>query len=473
MQLKDSRKAKGQVRKVLGLVTANLFVATGAHAGSTASMPQPNLAGNAAGSVIDDSAVEDTGASSVDTAVLFYQERGGRVKAVEPTASLNLVDESGDTFTMRFTFDSLTGATPNGAAPWKDKQTFTTPAYVPGTQMAMTTASGGSQLVTIPGTDTVVSQYDTPANQIPLDSGFHDRRYAGSAGYTWQWNRDTKLTIGGAASKEKDYRSYSVNAGFSRDFFDHNTTLSLSGNFEYDQSRPYYGTPTPFTQMNGDLKGPGDNKSVTSVVAGITQVMNRHWLLQLNYTIGLNKGYQTDPYKILSVVDPTTGGPLEYLYENRPRSRTRQSVYLANKVALGPTVTSLSARYYHDNWGIDSITAEASEYVPIGDSFYVEPQFRYYRQTAADFFHYYLLAGDGLPDYASADYRLAKFHATTIGLKLGYKFGTNLEAYLQAEDYRQSGEHTVPGAPGDLANQDFFAGVHADDVVAGVKVSFR
>jgi hypothetical protein len=83
---------------------------------------------------------------------------------------------------------------------------------------------------------------------------------------------------------------------------------------------------------------------VYNLVTGVTQVVNRYWLTQLNYSIGSTDGYQTDPYRIISAVDPVTGGPVEYRYESRPKSRLRQSVFWGNKIALGPTVLDLSAR---------------------------------------------------------------------------------------------------------------------------------
>ena len=96
--------------------------------------------------------------------------------------------------------------------------------------------------------------------------------------------------------------------------------------------------------MSADQKGPNASKTVASLVVGVTQVMNRYWLAQLNYSVGTTNGYQTDPYRILSVVDPISGAPLQYLYEGRPGSRIRQSLYFANKLAIGPTFADVSAR---------------------------------------------------------------------------------------------------------------------------------
>ena len=450
MQLK--KRNHGKVWRSLGVVTTNLFMATHGLAQVEGLANEP-------------------GTTSIDSAVLFYSEAGGRVQAIEPVASLRINRENGSVFTARLTYDSLTGATPNGAAPWKLKQTFTTPAAPPGKTMAVTSASGNRTLVTIPGTGTVVSQYSANPHKLPMDAGFRDKRYAFSTGYAAAWHSGTTTSIGFDFSSELDYSSYSANAAISQAFNDKNTTLSLGANFEYDESNPKFGIPTPMTEMNGLQKGPSDTKTVTSINAGITQVMNRYWLMELNYDIGWNKGYQNDPYKVVSMVDATTGMPLRYLYESRPNNRTRQSVYLANKIAIWSTVTDLAFRYYHDSWGINSITGELSINIPITKHLYVEPETHYYKQSAANFFNYYLLDG-ATPQYASADGRLAKFNAVTLGLKVGYTFSSSDEMYLMAETYRQSGDKYIANAPGDLANENFFSGVHSTSFMLGFNFKF-
>jgi hypothetical protein len=471
MQLTSMKR--GRLVATLGLATAQLFAVTGADA---APGPDPQAQsganGTAVASVADDTQ-SNLGTTRFDSAVLFYQEQGGRVQAIEPSMSLDITNDWGDVFSFKATVDSLTGATPNGAAPWNQPQTFTTPAHAPSTTATTTSASGNSVLVTVPGTGLLARQYTTPANTLPVDQGFKDHRYAFSGGYTYAYDPQTRFTMGGAVSLERDYTSISANGAIARDFNNKNTTLSLAGNIEYDRSRPFFGTPTPFAVMDATQKGPNATKMVYSVVAGVTQVMNRHWLLQLNYSAGLSRGYQDDPYRILSLVDATTGAPDSYLYEGRPHSRFRQSVYLGNKIALGPTVTDLSARYYHDDWGINAITAEIGERIAITKGLYVEPLARYYHQSAANFFDYYLVAGTTLPNYASSDSRLSRFSATTFGAKIGVKVMHDGEFYVDGERYKQTGATTLANAPGALANQNFFGGVTATSVIAGFRFTFR
>lgn len=454
---------RGRMTAALGMLTANLLAASAAHAS-----PQD---GSDGGTYLNETASQP-GTTTLDSSVLFYQERGGRVRAIEPTTTLTINRDNGDVITSQFTYDSLTGATPNGAAPWTSEQTFTTPAQAPGTQATVTSASGNSTLVTIPGTGSVVSQYTVPSNTLPVDSGFKDRRYALDMGYSHVLDPNTRISMGVAGSTERDYSSYSVNAGLAHDLFGKNTTISIGGNIEYDRSRPHFGAPTPLTVMSGDIKGPAQSKTVVSGIIGLTQVLARNWLVQLNYSYGSDQGYQTDPYKIVSLVNATTGAPDQYLYESRPRSRTRQSLYAASKLAIGSAVTSTSFRYYHDSWKIDSITADASETIPIGHAFYLKPGFRYYHQTAADFYTPYLLANAGLPQYASADSRLGRFSATTISLEAGYQITRGIELYAIGADYKQKGTNYYPNAPGALATETFFGGVHALSVITGVRFTF-
>ncbi|MBS0333424.1 MAG: DUF3570 domain-containing protein, partial [Proteobacteria bacterium] len=231
----------------LALATANLFAATLAHGQDR---PAPDLPIASPKSANDDTTT-DLGMTRVDQAVLFYQEAGGRVRATEPMASVTLNDSGGDTLSVRLTADILTGATPNGAIPWTGPQTFTTPAHAPSSTTTVTSASGNSTLVSIPGTGSVARQYTTPANVLPLDYGFKDQRYAADVDYGVQLTRDLGVSGGAGYSVEHDYRSLSANLGASQDLNQKNTTLSVGLNAQFDRSKPYFGTPIPFTQMDG------------------------------------------------------------------------------------------------------------------------------------------------------------------------------------------------------------------------------
>jgi hypothetical protein len=480
MQLSASRK--GRVSRGLGLLTAGLFAATGLQARvSDATLSNsPECGGKP---YFGDEPANELGTLEFDSAVFFYQEEGGRVSAIEPASTFVFTTEDKQVFSFGIVYDTLTGATPNGATPWRQTQTFTNPASAPTTvpsQTATTTTSAsGTQVVVITsGNTTIYGQQSSVApHALPVDKGFQDKRRAINAAYSTPIAPRLNLSVGGNYSTETDYGSIVANLGISADFNDGNTTLTFGTNYEHDVSKPHFGNPTPLAEMSAEFKGPAQTKSVVSFIAGMTQVITREWLGQLNYSYGTTSGYQNDPYKIISLIDTDPPGEdtpatVTYLYESRPETRMRHSIYVGNKLAIGSNVTDVSARFYSDSWGIASQTFDVAERIPINSWFYVEPRARYYTQSAADFFRYYLVESDPLPAHASSDYRLAKFSATTLGLKLGFKPIQNGEFYVRGEFYEQRGDAHPPGVISALANEALFAGVKATTFIAGYGHSF-
>jgi len=370
----------------------------------------------------------------IDTAVLYYGESDGRVTAFEPAvyASKDLGD--GELVDLRLVVDVLTGATPNGAHAASVTQTFTTP-------------SGGSSYTAQPG-------------ETPLDDSFKDTRVAAGVDWTLPLNRLSRIKLGLNGSTEYDYTSFGVSATYLQDFNNRNTTLSAGLAFNNDTISPVGGVPTALSPMRqpGDTNrvGGDDTKTVADMILGITQVINRNTLIQLNYSLGMIDGYQTDPYKIVTVVDPLTGLPdntallnvnadaLPYVYEKRPDSRQINSLFFRAVHHLKRDVVNFSYRYFWDDWGITSNTFDLKYRYEIGRG-YLQPSVRYYLQDAADFYRHNLVqgtdvdaSGNVLLDTVSSDYRLAKLTTTTLSLKYGYALGENSELSLRAGLMNQS-----------------------------------
>ncbi|MFN2111115.1 MAG: DUF3570 domain-containing protein, partial [Anaerolineae bacterium] len=196
-------------------------------------------------------------------------------------------------------------------------------------------------------------------------------------------------------------------------------------------------------------------------IIGVTQVVNRRTLMQLNYSLGVSSGYLTDPYKIISMIDGTTGTTVDYRTELRPDSRLRQSFYWKTVYHLSEDVIHFSYRYYWDDWGIRSNTFDLHYHFDLGSDFYLEPQFRYYTQSAADFYHHSLVDGAALPSYASADYRLAEMTSKSYGLKLAMAVGKDGELSARVTYMKQTGNSHPADAIGVQRNLDLYPGLDA------------
>jgi hypothetical protein len=381
-------------------------------------------------------------ATEVRTAVMGYTEPD-RVSAFEVIVDGNHDFGNGKNLNFRFLYDALTGASANGATPASFTQTFTRPS------------GSGS--------------YRTAAGDTPLDDTFHDTRFALSAGLTLPLNRVTNLSFGLYGSSEFDYSSLGGNLSLTRDFNQRNTTLALRGAIFQDTISPEGGRPDPLTPMppEGVQKSllPGDgSKQVLDLGFGVTQVLNRKTVLHLNYTYSNVTDYQTDPYKLLSVVDPVTGDPRaadSYLYEGRPDARNKHVFFGRVARHLGRDIIHLSYRYFTDDWGINSHTVDFTYRWNFGNGKFLKPHLRYYNQSEADFFRTYLVDGQALPTHASADYRLGDMHAVTYGLMHGRLVGNGHELTLRLEYYAQMGESHPADAIGNLRDYDLFPTVDA------------
>jgi len=358
--------------------------------------------------------------NQVDTGLLYYQEDGGRVRSIDAIVKLNrdLGDER--VLGAQVSVDSLTGGSPNGAVAQKSAQTFATPS---GSSLTQTGRGEHSQV------------YSIAAGKQPLDTSFHDLRIAGDLNWTQPVGIGNKMSVGGHLSKEYDFISASANGMFSHDFNNKNTTLGVGASAEFDQVKAVGGAPVAGTSYALFRKQDGsENKRVYGAQLGVTQVIARNWITQLNLSVDRSSGYLNDPYKILSLVN-ATGVTTGYYFESRPDTHTRKSAYLGNKLALGSSVLDLSYRYGTDDWGIDSHTVEAKYRLRLGGSAYIEPQLRWYKQNAADFYRLFLTATP--TGYMSADPRLAAFTAKTVGLKLGMPLANGQEVSVRLEGYQQ------------------------------------
>ena len=418
--------------------------------------------------------------SQLDAAMLVYQEAGGRVSAIEPTLDFSAHAADGRAFSLGAVADAVSGATPNGAVPSDQPQNFVTPIKAQGSTASVTSASGGSTIIHLPPTPGQISaaalgrQYTVPANVLPMDKGFHDHRAAFTLGWSQPWGSITEVGLGGGYSRETDYQAITASTHVSQNFNANNTTISLALNGELDSSFPFGGIPTPLAAMNAQWKTTAArDKTQFGFVMGWTEVVTRRWLMQLNYAFDRQSGYQNDPYRVISLVDSKTGEPTQSLYESRPARRQSQSIFWDNKLDLGPTISDLSLRYFTDSWGINSKTAEFSERINFGPDFYIEPSVRWYQQSAANFFHYYLVSGQALPADATSDTRLGAFTADTIGAKIGFKLGKQSELYVKGEYYQQDGKGHPAGAIGQLQRQNLFPGVKSEVAFIGYSWDFH
>lgn len=389
-----------------------------------------------------------------ETGLLYYSEKGGRVTDGSVNVLAQRSFEREGRLSFRFAFDTLSGASPNGAVPLDGPQTFTTPSGL--------------------------AVFSVPAGETPLDPSFHDTRVAAAVDWRRAIDDRTRYGVGLSWSDEYDYFHSGLNGRISRDFQQRNTTVDLAFGVSKDFIKPVGGAPVPLAPVLPvsllDNKRTDDDKVVLDLLVGVTRVLGPRTLGQLSLSLSHASGYLNDAYKILSVVDRATGaaaldgfGLALRLHESRPRQRTRANLFLQAKHLAGKNVFDTSYRFHVDDWGIDSHTLDLKVRRPLGDRFYLQPRLRLYRQEAADFHRFVLFDGDPVPDHASADHRLAAFDGTTAGVKFGFPSPAGREWSLRVEFYNQSGASPPPSRAGPVARRDLLPDLDAWIVQTGYR----
>lgn len=413
------------------------------------------------GSAQTHAAPATSGEWQFDTAILYYGETD-RVSLVEGVVSATKDFGDDHIFNGKITYDGLTGASATGAVAQDAVQTFSRPS-----------GKGG---------------YQVAANTTPLDDTFRDSRVQLNANWAQPLSSGIAGGIGVHISKEYDYFSAGLNGNLSFDFNQKNTTLSVGSSFQYDQIDPVGGKPIGLSSMPirpysdyDDEQSESENadefydsafttqyqsreksadKNTLDVLVGLTQVLNRRTIMQVNYGLSVADGYLNDPYKLLSVVD-STGVTQDIVFEERPDTRTKHNIFWQTKYAMNNGVVDVSYRYMQDDWDIKSHTVESRLRFNVGESGYLQPHFRYYRQGAAEFYRPFLLANEALPEYASADYRLGEMTAYTLGIKYGQKRANGDAWAVRLEYYQQNPQNAGFAEPEALQQQDLYPSIKA------------
>jgi len=378
----------------------------------------------------------------IDTSFLYYSESDGRISAFEPAIRATIDLEDDESISFQAVVDALTGSTPNGAHKSTVAQTFTNPS--------------GNQ------------SYTVQAGDLPLSDTFRDVRVALSAEWDKPIDRLSSVLMAATISSEIDYTSIGLSSTYKYDMNNKNTTLEAGIAGTFDTINPIGDIPLGLNPMrvgktDQQRDGVDDTKSSYDLMVGVTQIIDRKTLVQFNYTHGTVSGYQNDYNNVLTVIDPLTNQPLTnlwaapgtnnlpYLFEKRPDSRSKDIFFVRGVRHLTEDVINTSYRFFTDDWGITSHTLDFKYRYELKGRHYLQPHLRYYSQTAADFYRHNLVQGvdvdvNGIAgtEFASHDYRLAEFDATTIGLKYGLPIGKSSEFAVRGEFMSQSISEATP-----------------------------
>lgn len=228
---------------------------------------------------------------------------------------------------------------------------------------------------------------------------------------------ETKLgrntfTPGFAYSKEHDYESYGISLNDAIDFNDKNTVVS-------------FGVAEDLDSVRHKDRITWSPKFSTDAILGVSQILGPNTILNAAFTLGYESGYLDDPYRLAQYIpnnipgwNPTffVGAP-----EHRPDHKTKEVLLTSLTHHFDSLDASLEAsyRFYHDSYGVFGHTLELTWHQWLGKHLILEPLFRIYEQSAANFYAntFSLPLSADPAGIHSSDYRLSEFYSLDYGLQ--------------------------------------------------------
>jgi len=276
------------------------------------------------------------------------------------------------------------------------------------------------------------------------------------------WNANASV------STEYDYFSVGFGGGILKQFNEKNTTLGLSTKVYLDTWSPIYPIELrSFNDVNGNLNQGffedvtildqnGNSSSNWSPIDGFNSIKDKSrnsYSASISFSQILSKNAQISLFFDVVKQQGWLGNPLQRVYfgdvdnyyignansiDNYTSSSNKDVFQLADDIERLPSsrlktpigmrfnyyinerfVLRTYYRYYFDDWGVSSHTASVEIPIKITDKFTLYPSYRYYTQTAADYFSPYEenLSTD---EFYTSDYDLSEYSANQFGFGVSY-----------------------------------------------------
>jgi hypothetical protein len=230
------------------------------------------------------------------------------------------------------------------------------------------------------------------------------------------WNRENEQKgIGfgftASSSTEFDYQSFGLGFQFNKKSKDRNTDINFKAQVYIDQVsiiRPVELRTGQGQQEQDDY--PTESRNSYSGSLSVSRVINERFQLALIADIVKQEGYLGLPFHRVYFNDNTLRT------EQLPSSRLKIPLGMRANYFFGDILVLRSFyRYYHDDWGLQAHTADLEASVKLTPFFSVTPFYRYYTQSAIDYFAAYKMH-QAADSYYTSNFDLSSFNSHFFGI---------------------------------------------------------
>lgn len=242
-----------------------------------------------------------------------------------------------------------------------------------------------------------------------------DTRFYPSASWNIQnEKKGTTIGVNASFSNEFDYTSVGVGTSFTKTSKDHNTEFTGKLQAYLDRWKVIYPielrSGTSFRGEDDDY--PSSPRNSYSASLSLSRTVNRKFQILLLTEPTYQTGLLATKYQRVYFTD----GSLQA--ENLPGNRYKLPIGIRANYFIGDRfIIRFFYRYYADNWGVKAHTFDLEMPIKITPFISVSPFYRFYKQTAADYFAPY---GQHVisEKYFTSDYDLSKFNSHFFGAGL-------------------------------------------------------
>jgi hypothetical protein len=251
---------------------------------------------------------------------------------------------------------------------------------------------------------------------VTTASPYKEQRTQGSFGFD-MLNGKTQYSLSYTNSDENDYTANTASFDLSQDMFGDLTTVSFGYSQGWDEVR-----------KRGDSAF-SESIDRRNYRLGLSQIVTPQLMLGFNYEVVTDEGYLNNPYRSVRYLDSSSANGYSYQPEVYPGTRTSNAVALNARYYLKyRAAVHGEYRYYTDTWGIDANMVEVGYTQPWRKQWIFEFDYRWYDQSAADFYSDLFPRADA-QNFLARDKELSTFtsHMLSLGATyelppLGWKF---------------------------------------------------
>ncbi len=251
--------------------------------------------------------------------------------------------------------------------------------------------------------------------QANSSASSEDVRFYPSVGYTIEnEEKGNTLGIGLSSSTEYDYQSFGGNVSYSKKTKDRNGEFTARFQAFLDQVKMI----KPIELRTGNDGSGTESRNTFAASVSYSQIVNQNFQIMFLADIIAQQGYLSLPFHRVYFNDAID------IYDSHQESLpdTRLKIPLAVRASYffgDNVIVRAYYRYYTDDWKLTSHTANIEIPVKLSSFFSLSPFYRYYTQSAIQYFKGYKehTAAD---EFYTSNYDLSRFNTSFLGMGLKY-----------------------------------------------------